>query len=311
MTLIFARMASRIGPVLLACGVTTTSVLAQPAPVFCNGTGRLFTSDVAGRSGGVYAVIPGSAGDDAVTVEVLECGRAIRVWVPAEARTIHLVQSATHDLQYTDTIEIQGENATFSMFKSDARTLRGTFEVNALEADLYADVTLEVTDAHAPNMDGCEDDPEPEFVPRGISMSHAALADALTATGRTLPANANFSDYISAESNSPSGMEAVYVRLGANGDILPAKVPALSIADICFGRSGTAEPPLEVLRFKVFTFERTTTVFVQRVEIETGKIVEQHEGAATGEGASSVKRAILMAMGELSKKPGSFVGIDR
>lgn len=296
---------------MLACGLTTTSVLAQTAPVFCNGTGRLFTSDVAGRSGGVYAVIPGSAGDDEVTVEVLECGRAIRVWVPAEARTINLVQSPTHDLQYTDTIEIQGERATFSMFRSDARTLQGTFEVNALEADLYADVTLEVTDAHAPNMAGCEDDPEPEFVPRGVNMSHAALADALTATGRTLPANANFSDFISAEPDAPSGMEAVYVRLGADGDILPSTIRALSVADICSGRFGTAEPPVHVLRFKVFTFERTTTVFVQRVEIETGKIIEQHEGAATGENESSVTRAMLMAMSELAAQPGGFASVDR
>jgi len=311
MTSSFAKPLRWLCPLLLSGAMTTTTVLAQPAPIFCNGSGRLFTTDVSGQSRGVYSTIPGSATSDAVTVEVVECGRAIRVWVPSQGRTLHLVQATLDDFQYTDTLEIQGFNATFSMFRSTPHRLQGTYTVNTRDADLYAEVTIEVTDAQAPNMAGCADDPEPEFTPRGISMSHAALADALTSTGRTLPAESNYGDYISAEPDAASGTQIVYVRLGANGDILPSTTPARSIADICAGRANTTEPPVEFLRFKVFTFERTTAVFVQRVEIDTGRIIEQREGIASGENQSSAKIAMLFAMSELTVKPGNFALIER
>lgn len=256
--------------------------------------------------------IAGSASSEPVSVEVADCGRTIIVHVPQQGHTLRLVQSALNADQFTDTVMIEGYASHFTLVRQDHLGLSGSYNVSTSEAALNADVTVSLDETSAPDMDGCFDDPEPEFERRDTSLAQAALADALQAKGLTLPAGYQFADFIAAEIDTHGDMQATYVLLDANGDIVPL-TRTEAVAQIC-EPDEDAPAPLEathVLRFKVFSFERTTTAFAQRMRIYgnevMGVIVEQREGAVAGQNQSSAESAILEAISQLSSQPGALI----
>lgn len=154
-------------------------------------------------------------------------------------------------------------------------------------------------------MGGCTDDAPEPLPARGTTLGHAALADALG--DRMMPNDLQVSDFISGgQVASGGGTERVHVMLSGAGAILPLNPPELTLEELCAGETGLREPPREMLNFKIMRFENTTTVFVQRIAVETGKITEQHETVARGEDQMAVASAIEQAIAALRQQPGDF-----
>lgn len=290
-----------IRPLLVGLLLAGPALADGAMPLVCAGSGRLITSEVTGTFPTHRYTVPGSATDDPASIEIAGCGREITVGV--RGHRLHLVPNAVGP-GWSGTLRIDGYDVQYGFRHVGPHLLVGSAVVYARGGRMDADVRLVVAEGRAPAMAGCSDDAPEPLPARGTSVGRAALAEALS--GSPLPAGMDITDFVAAGSVDSVGTERVHVLLSEAGDILPLQVPALTPDAICAGEVADVEPPRAVLDFEFMRFDGDTNVFVRRIDIETGRIVEQHEVVARGDDPSRIAVAMSEAMSRLQEKPGGF-----
>lgn len=286
----------------LAFLAMTTSTLADVIRPICAGRGEIVFSDTTGYFPSHVYTVPGSGSVDSARVNVQDCGRRLSVGFWGQGLT--LVPDAIGD-GWSGELPVEDVTMYFNLSRISPKFLMGSTEILREGGVLRTNVFLRITDGAAPAMDNCLDTPPEPLPARGMTLGHASLADALS--DRSLPGDLAISDFVSrGQVTSGGGTESVHIMLSAAGEILPLNPPELTMDELCAGQTGFREPPREMLNFKIMRFENTTTVFVQRITVETGKITEQHEAAARGEDQSAVTAAMEQAIAALQTPPGSF-----
>jgi hypothetical protein len=286
----------------LAFLAIATPTLAEVILPICAGRGEIVFSDTTGYFPSHVYTVPGSGSVDSVRVNVQDCGR--RLSVSFWGQGLILVPDAIGN-GWSGELPVEDVTMFFNLSRIGPKFLMGSTEILREGGALRTDVFLRITDGVAPAMDNCLDTPPEPLPARGTTLGHAALADALS--DRSLPGDLAIWDFVSpGQVTSGGGTERVHIMLSAAGEILPLNPPALTLDELCAGATGFREPPREMLNFKIMRFENTTTVFVQRIAVETGKITEQHETVARGEDQSAITAAMEDAIAALRTPPGSF-----
>jgi hypothetical protein len=259
----------------------------------------MVSSNVTGYMPDSVYTIPNSATNDAAQIEVLECGAVIIVNVAGERLVLTRFPVGTG---WSGSLSLEGYHSDFSFVRAGPRLMTGRLVTAMDGGTLKTEMRLVVTQGRAPVMTGCPQAPEPRpAAARAVSTAIMALEAVLSEM--PLPHGADISDFVAEGVIDNAGTQRVFVLLSEGGEILTRKVPTLTADQICGSEVLTRDAPKYMLTFKFNQFDDATNVFIQRVEIETGKIVEQHEVVDAGKNEAALTTLFAQALSQLDNPP--------
>jgi hypothetical protein len=280
------------GLALAAC--LGQSALAAPV-LLCDGTYIASQRWLSSMKTGVFQ---GGRPLGPVTIRVRECGDAITL--TAQGTTIALRRSLAGSATYIGTHQTRGPRLEFTLTAQTPRTIGGTMVASDGQLGLKRTLALMLKKGEAADMTACAHEAA-QFDAATPGPDPAALTGLFKAQNLQPAPGFSLSDYIRSTSVTARDITHMSIYMGADGTILPRVSDAALQQAICTGKPGRYAPPAYVINFKLTTVRSSRTdsfAYMQVIDIETGKILEQQEGISEGEGTPAVTAAMNTAWGK-------------
>lgn len=254
------------------------------------------------REGLLAAIIPNPRSEGLHEVKVSQCGRQF-VLTQGGKRMVFL-QSVMDDSLYVAQ-DIGTEKAELTVRVVDHKFMVGEVAGESHGYKFRFPLVMEPREIAPPDMKGCDDARQPDEEEGTQTTGAQGLTGALALQGKAPAPGYGLSDYVLA-STAADGSQKTWLNLSMEGKILPAEPPTPDMVRICTtdGRS-LIDPPRYRLNFKQKAVEDGIYVFVQVIEIETGKILEQREGFAASPAPADRAQAMNTAWSKLDFSVGA------
>ncbi len=294
----------RPGPAALgaaALALTISTAIADPLP--CQGRYQAISGNVIMSASGIVQVDPRNRNESTVDLTYDGCDR---IAIAGQGMRMDIVRSATSG--WSGTLTAGGATRVFRFNALTPRLIDSWMDAfgGGMTVQRGMKLTLVKGTEHQP-VDCIFDGERHDF-----TRENAAARAFLAARGLT-PPSSDFAlrDYFRAaevenrtQTESRKGRTRhVRFLLGSGNRVLPAARAAARFREICRAEEGALDPPRRLLNFKIIEMENPDgfDVFAQLIDIETGKIIAQREGEATGTNDAALAAAMQASAAQLAE----------
>jgi len=272
----------------------------------CNGSYAVHSSGAVAEAAPLSMPV-GQPIQSGAEVKMGQCGREMTVM--ADGLTAVLYQEVMDDRSYSGSIDMgDGAARTLTLRVGDDRNLRGAIVASDSNMSVTRPLWFMLTDATETRFEGCEDDNEEPFAPRGISAEGAVVINQLSSIGITPAGDLDYTDYVTMQ--SPDAQSArVSLRLSGTNAVLPHPEVAIAQMDsesaLCL-TDERLDPATSILDLKVEYADDDPFVFLRLIDAGSGKIMSQVEGVPSVAGDGALQSAVADAWQKLAPATGQM-----
>lgn len=283
----------------------------------CSGEWGITSLSVRGQSGGRSMQIRGGRNEGTARVEVVECGKRLRM--SSQGQVIMLERVSTDPIVYEGQwTGADGAHRTLRFEVVGPGALEG--KIVAHDARLRVDKPMNLTylGGWSPQYlegEACPEDESSSSEDVNISADEAtqAVVQAMRDRGLTPPPGSGLTleDYVwtrvvvqGSSENRRSVTRQVRLNIGPDGHILPSSAWMDEHRMVCRVDDGELVPPTKWLNFRLLRQHDAHDAVIQVIDIETGRIENQRMGEG-GPGANGLGDAVDDAWNRLEVPIGS------
>lgn len=230
-----------------------------------------------------------------------QCGREMVLVADGMAMTLY--QDVMDDRSYVGTLNAgDGVTREVTLRVGDDRNLRGALVATDPNISVTRPLWFMLTTPEETRFEGCEDDAETPFSPRGLTLEAVAVTEVLAAQGLTPAEGLSYADYITVD--APDAQSAnVRLRVSQDGALLPRPEIAAQQLDpesaYCTGQQ-YLDPAHQILEVTVQYADDDPFVFARLIDIATSQILAQAEGVPTAAGDAALQSGAANAWATLT-----------
>jgi hypothetical protein len=284
---------------IAALSLFVTTATAEPLP--CQGRYQAISGDVIMSASGIVQIDPRNRNEGTVDLTYDGCDRIL---IEGQGMRMPIIRSATSG--WSDTLTGGGATRIFKFNALTPRQIDSWMDAfgGGMTVQRGMKLTLVQATEHQP-VDCIFDGERQDF-----TRENAAAQAFMAARGLTPPtpdftpsdyfrATALTTDYID-ESRNTNSLHLRFL-LGSDNAILPASRAAPLFREVCQAEEGTLDPLRRMLDFKIIEMENPARieVFVQIVDIETGRIIAKRRTEAAETDDAALAEAMQIGAAQL------------